>query len=367
MRQPRHQSILRFPGCWLVVVFSFVRWSGFAADRTGVVAATDPIKTTATRNENDSSIEQTVEHQPLIYTYFEKIDDSVRTTGMTDDEDFDLLQLWRERWEEAGYKPVILTAEDADALLGSWNKTKHEGNNHSFAIALTKERSDSIRTKLEDLPLDHFGKVLFRRWMAMAAVGGGWFSDYDNFPLWNFSQKDLKQQLPNDAKITVHDILSPTLASGSGSEWVDTLEALLDEANRSCTPKSIGDNVETISSEQNGLARGGACCCFYTDSLGIHSLIANHHTLSPKSSRKVARPFDKNDPVSLDDPRLCSAREFRTKLTIHFGPEALQRGRYVTPNARLPRHRSRLARDWLDRWKVLCHTNGTYDSPLKIS
>jgi hypothetical protein len=218
---------------------------------------------------------------------------------------------------------------------------------------------------VETLPLDDFGKILFRRWMAMAAVGGGWFSDYDNFPLWDLSSRTATddgpgqgptqtppsdmawRQLPNGGKLTLHDILSPTLASGSGNEWLDTLEALLDETNRHCLvpPRRNKSNFDDL----------GDFDCFYTDSLGIHSLIADHHPLAPKTTRRVATPFDKNDPVSSNDPSLCASRDFRTKLTVHFGPAALQKGRHVPPNDRLPGRRSRLARDWLDRWKQLCH------------
>lgn len=299
------------------------------------------------------------QQRPTIYTYFERIDVSNRTTGMTDDEDFDLLGFWKERWDEAGYTPVVLTAETVAASFPPPTPTPLQFPNNNQSHHFTNlDRYESIRSKLETLPLDDFGKILFRRWMAMAAVGGGWFSDYDNFPLWDLSHTTTDdgpgqaptpklemawRQLPNGAKLTLHDILSPTLASGSGNEWLDTLEALLDETNRHClVPPRRNSNFDDFD-------------CFYTDSLGIHSLIADHHPLAPKTTRRVAVPFDKNDPVSSNDPSLCTSRDFRTKLTVHFGPGALQKGRHVPPNDRLPGRRSRLARDWLDRWKQLCH------------
>ena len=262
--------------------------------------------------------------RPVIYTYFERIDATNRTTGMSDEEDNDLLMFWKERWQEAGYVPIILTSNDANLSHLSM---------HSQNQSFTKERYESVRSKLDSLPLDDFGSILFRRWLAMAVVGGGWYSDYDNFPLWG-------EELPKmPARLNLYDILSPTLASGSGVEWLDTLEALLEDASEHCSHISKGRQ------ELN---------CFYTDSLATNSLRANRHSLSPKTARKVAVPFDKNDPVSFDDPSLCSSKDFRSKYTIHFGPEALQRGRHVPPNDRLPKYRVKLARDWLNRWKELC-------------
>lgn len=325
-----------------------VAWSGLRVQAGDAdAAATTP---GGDRDGSDDPREP-LSHRPkvYIYTYFERIHISDRTTGMTDDEDSNLLRFWKERWEEAGYTPVILTAENATFPQQLRNNNTNFNHHQSDPLPFPEERYESVRSKLDALPLDDFGKVLFRRWLAMASVGGGWFSDYDNFPLWNRSHdgeggQELRQgQLHNGGKMTVHDILSPTLASGSGNEWLDTLDALLDEANHHC-PLARRESEDSLD-------------CFYTDSLSIHSLTASHHPLAPKTNRKVALPFDKNDPVSFDDPKLCSSKDFRTKHTIHFGPEALQRGRHVPPNYRLPKHRSRLAGDWLERWQTLCHKN----------
>jgi hypothetical protein len=283
-------------------------------------------------------------HRPIVYTYFERIDECNRTTGMSDAEDFDLLLLWKERWGEAGYSPVVLTAETANNPQFSNQQTTNATTSESSYLGAS--RIEAVRRKLKNVSLDDFGTVLFRRWLAMAAVGGGWFSDYDNFPLWKASDgngRGLEHPLPNGGKLTVYDIVSPTLASGSGIEWLDTLEALLDETSNHCPSPAGSNDVE----------------CFYTDSLAIHSLRVDHHhhPLAPKSDRKVTLPLDKNDPVALDEPSLCASRDFRTKHTVHFGPQALQRGRHVPPRDRLPGRRAKLARKWLEQWEMLCHTN----------
>mmetsp|Transcript_17908 Transcript_17908/g.39064 ORF Transcript_17908/g.39064 Transcript_17908/m.39064 type:complete len:358 (-) Transcript_17908:1833-2906(-) len=284
-----------------------------------------------------------------IYTYFERIDVANRTTGMSNDDDDILLRFWKERWEAAGYLPVVLTTKDA-SLQRVVSNTEHEEYEDEDEQYLTKSRYDAIQFKLDALRLDDFSRVIFRKWIAMAAVGGGWFSDYDNFPLpclyRKYGEDIIQEELPNEGRMTVHDIISPTLASGSAKEWIDTLEALLDDAKDHChqTKSSISyDRYHYFD-------------CFYTDSLAIHSLRSNHHKLTPQTSRFVTAPFDKNDPVSFDDPELCSAKGFAGKWTVHFGPEILQRGRHVPPTDRLPKHRFKLAKDWLDRYEILCST-----------
>jgi hypothetical protein len=237
------QSFLRFSGSLLRLLLLFllvatgsvlrVEATNNADVNNAVVIDTALDTNTATRDDDrgrgSSSNPPTkpLAQRPTIYTYFERIDVSNRTTGMTDDEDFDLLRFWKERWKEAGYTPMVLTAETVTASfppppLQFPNKTTNTNTNNNQTSHyypsnyFTKDRYESIRSKLETLPLDDFGKILFRRWMAMAAVGGGWFSDYDNFPLWDLDVGSAPEpkpemtlalmQLPNGEKMTLHDI-----------------------------------------------------------------------------------------------------------------------------------------------------------------
>lgn len=282
--------------------------------------------------------------RPTVYTYFERIDSSKRTTGMADEQDSDLLLLWKEQWEKAGYAAIILTEQTL------------KSPNFEMLGEITKQRYESTQSKLEALPVDDFGKVLFRRWLAMAAIGGGWFSDYDSFPLWNLEHEAsidhaevaAGEKYPLKEQMVVYDILSPTLASGSGIEWLDKLEALIEETTKNCPSNNTGHQ------------------CFYTDSLAIHSIRADGDAkLAPAKDNKLATPFERNDPVSFDDPALCAARGFRKKIAVHFSPQALQRGRHVPPKQRHPRYRSKLAREWLNRWQELCHTSKTDQASVK--
>ena len=57
----------------------------------------------------------------------------------------------------------------------------------------------------------------YRRWMAMAVVGGGWMCDYTVWPLNYFLQHG--RVLPYDGALTTYMGASPILVSGSGEEY----------------------------------------------------------------------------------------------------------------------------------------------------
>ena len=372
-----------------ILLLHFFAWSGIQNLRVRASSAyestinndetTSTTTTTRTKDtkDNDSEPTTTTSNNDIIYTYYEKIDILNRTTGMSDEEDSDLLNFWKETWKAAGYMPIILTAED---IMISFRRHDDDGGRTTTTKSkyFTKDQYDSITSRLNNLNLDDFSRILFRRWIAMATVDGGWFSDYDNFPLRRrrrhqsyFSSPQpkaagklhLQEQLPNDGKMTLHDILSPTLASGSGKEWLDTLENMLDDAEKHCQRAA---EYRHRHDDNDGRENYGShnINCFWTDSLGIHSLRTNNNhnqdIPAPKTSRQVAVPFDKDDPVSFNDPKLCSSKNFRNKWTVHFGGEILQRGKYIpSPKDRLPKHRLKLARSWLDQWHILCDDNKT--------
>ena len=368
-----------------ILLLHFFALSGLQNLRVRAISA---YEYESTNNETTTRTKDTKNNEPIIiYTYFEKIDISNRTTGMTDEDDSNLLNFWKETWKAAGYMPIILTAEDI--MISFRRHYDDDGGQITTTTTtttttknkyLTKDRYDSITSKLDNLNLDDFSRILFHRWIAMAAVDGGWFADYDNFPLRRrrrqqsyFSSPQpnqaaqgrllhLQEQLPNDGKMTLHDILSPTLASGSGKEWLDTLDNMLDDAEKHC--QRATEYRRRHDDDGRGYYDSHNINCFWTDSLGIHSLRTNNNhnnnIPAPKTSRQVAVPFDKDDPVSFNDPKLCSSKNFQNKLTVHFGGEILQRGKYVpSPKDRLPKYRLKLARNWLDRWHILCDDNDT--------
>ena len=254
-----------------------------------------------------------VERPAVIYTFYHRIDPKHRSTGMTDEDDAELLSFWKESWMQAGWEPVVLSLQDAE---------KHP-------------QYDSFKHTVDSLHLDEFSTLLFTRWIAMAGVdGGGWYADYDVFPLTDFTT-----ELPNNGTMTIHDIMSPTLASGTDGQWMNTLNALLDDA------------VETKKSKE---AREKELM-FWTDSLGILNLVTKctKNPPCPQRAKRVAMPYGAKDPIVTSAG--CDSKSFRSRWVVHFGQEMMQAAEFVPPHLRLPSGRLSLARDWLPKWRKKCY------------
>jgi hypothetical protein len=253
-------------------------------------------------------------HRPVIHTFFQSSESSncLPTSSNCPENEGDnlLLSLWKEEWSHAGWNPVVLTLKDAE---------KHADY-------------ENLKAELDSLRLDTFGNLIFSRWIAMAAVDGGWYADYDAFPI-----REFPSDLPNNGRMTVYDIASPTLASGSAEEWLLTVNALLGDAknHQSTDPKRL---------------------TFWTDSLGVLNLMRTYENKSPspQTARKVASPYGKKDPILTNSG--CDAAPFRGRWVVHFGLEMVQGAKFVPPELRLPKHRATLAKNWLSKWTEKCTT-----------
>jgi hypothetical protein len=248
-------------------------------------------------------------HRPIIYTFFQCSEASLDFPE--NESDNLLLSLWKEEWMIQGWNPVVLTLKDAE---------KHADY-------------EQLKAELGSLRLDTFGNLTFNRWIAMAAVGGGWYADYDAFPI-----REFPSDLPNNGRMTVYDIASPSLASGSAEEWLLTVHALLGDAknHQSTDPKRL--------------------LTFWTDSLGVLSLMRKYENKSPspQTAKRVANPYGKKDPILTDSG--CDTKPFRGRWVVHFGLEMVQGAQLVPPELRLPKHRVMLAKNWLSKWKEKCIT-----------
>mmetsp|Transcript_15724 Transcript_15724/g.19170 ORF Transcript_15724/g.19170 Transcript_15724/m.19170 type:complete len:384 (+) Transcript_15724:167-1318(+) len=157
-----------------------------------------------------------VSTRPIMYTFFNRIEASERHTGMDDASDDELLRAWQNKWNEAGWNAIILDMEDAK---------RHP-------------RYQEFEDQIQKVPMNGTGgsglnrfynELCFYRWLAVAAVGGGWMSDYDVFPLAYGSGMNKRQpaELPSGGTFSVYSIVSgsnpgagiPCLMSGSASEW----------------------------------------------------------------------------------------------------------------------------------------------------
>jgi len=128
---------------------------------------------------------------PKMHTFFEPAYDKV---GKLLEE----LEGWKKAWKDAGWRPVVLTMEDA----------KKHPDFKKFEKAF----------KSAEYKISKYDQMCFYRWLAMAVSGGGWMSDYDTFPLFLDAYQD-GLTIPNEGKLTSYARHVPCLVSGSAGEW----------------------------------------------------------------------------------------------------------------------------------------------------
>eukprot|EP00957_Ditylum_brightwellii_P118649 9050152-Ditylum_brightwellii.AAC.1 len=102
--------------------------------------------------------EQDNHERPIIYTFQSK---DIDFNNLRGDNMQDLFNTWRTSWLDAGWNPIILNEDDAKT-----NPDYEKFINHT-----------------QNLQQEHVDSFCMNRWLAMAAVGGGWFAEYDTFPI----------------------------------------------------------------------------------------------------------------------------------------------------------------------------------------
>ncbi|KAJ8021941.1 hypothetical protein HOLleu_39286 [Holothuria leucospilota] len=131
--------------------------------------------------------------QCTMYTYFQK-DNNTKPDAVN--ENNKILHLWERAWSLAGWKPRILTEEDAKR-----HPNYEEFSRKFWAFPTVNKKEYEI--------------ACFMRYLAMAAVGGGWMSDYDVLP---FRLSGCIEPL-NDGGYTVYEGYFPGLVSGTSQEF----------------------------------------------------------------------------------------------------------------------------------------------------
>jgi len=137
--------------------------------------------------------------RPVMHTFFHAISPDTH----------DLLRLWKDEWTRAGFNPVVLTLDDA--------KRHPDFEEVETKMALLHGKRD-------------YNALCFYRWLAMAASGGGWMSDYDTFPM-NFPI-EVALKLPNGGMFTSYQRHIPALMSGSEDEWNRVSKLVIDAIPR---------------------------------------------------------------------------------------------------------------------------------------
>jgi len=92
-------------------------------------------------------------------TFFEPVPGGC--CGASEEGHMKLMAAWETAWRAKGWETRVLTMDDS---------RKHP----DF------KKMDDILARLK---VSQYNRRCFFRWLAMAANGGGWMSDYDTFPL----------------------------------------------------------------------------------------------------------------------------------------------------------------------------------------
>lgn len=127
--------------------------------------------------------------QHKVYTYYEKV------AHKDDSEQLQMIHHWRTSWAKRGWYPVVLHREDAER--------------HPFF----KEFANSV-LRLPTVNSVDYEMACYHRWLAVAAAGGGYMSDYDVI---NYSYQ--ARTPPSD--LTIHEVnvayqtATPAVVSGS--------------------------------------------------------------------------------------------------------------------------------------------------------
>jgi len=268
--------------------------------------------------------------RPVMYTFFEKMSDEERHTGMDEDADDQLLRAWREKWTQAGWDAVVLNMDHA---------RRHP-------------RFTEFQEKIQLIPMKGTGgaglnrlynELCFYRWLAMAAVGGGWMSDYDVFPVGYGSGTEAMQsnELPNAGSFSVHSIVPgsqgagiPCLMSGSDVEWERMAFTIL----------------------QNGVEHSQES--HWTDMFALMDLRYNKYLYHWSDSVVDGLDVLTQHEFGKEDCELV-----RNKRAVHFSHYSMSEGywrRFVPDGSSLPEvvstanYRPVVIVNWLDMWKSVC-------------
>eukprot|EP00559_Dactyliosolen_fragilissimus_P001887 CAMPEP_0184864732 /NCGR_PEP_ID=MMETSP0580-20130426/15946_1 /TAXON_ID=1118495 /ORGANISM="Dactyliosolen fragilissimus" /LENGTH=288 /DNA_ID=CAMNT_0027363643 /DNA_START=119 /DNA_END=985 /DNA_ORIENTATION=- len=175
-------------------------------------------------NFSESSTTKGEGRRPIMHTFYQPVN-----TGESD-----LLDAWKEVWQERGFETKILTMDDA---------MSYPRFNEIRDAILGKVGTGNVNT-------ERYNEMCFFRWFAMVASGGGWMCDYDVFPL-NFPTESV-DVLPNGGHFTSYEWHVPSLMSGSAEEWDRVATIMLEAILRipAGEPKTDMLAFQTIRIEQ---------------------------------------------------------------------------------------------------------------------
>lgn len=147
--------------------------------------------------------------RPVIKTFYQKLDNEEEGAPLDDP----ILSLWREEWSRIGFEPKIITLEDA--------------KRHPYYEIMKGVVEKAFPG---DEPAHIYNRYCFYRYLAMAATGGGWHSDYDAMPAYFPLEK--AHAFPNEGKFTSFEQFIPSLISASAEEWTFIALLMMDQLSK---------------------------------------------------------------------------------------------------------------------------------------
>jgi hypothetical protein len=337
--------------------------------------------------------------RPVMHTYWEPAvpdDDTNDWSGMSVTDHQPWLEFWTESWRAAGWRPIVLTQADAAGfVLEETTATATTGT------TTLSEKNPALKVGT----LSHLSspntRMLLHKWMAMSAGGGGWYCDYDVFPLisaaaWeeqrttttttttsSTSRKATtstpqQQQPANDDILTLHETVAPTLVSGSAQAWRQMTVALMEHAKVVASSLSSSYHHSSSQQQQQPHAPNNLAGLFWTDTLALldirHDgavpmkttrsvrqadaswllLLGNHHNGTSHNHAAAAAATTRNTTTTIPSSTSRCPKLKPKQWVVHFGPLTLQRSSSVPSHWRLPKHRLTLARLWMQQWMDLC-------------
>lgn len=171
----------------------------------------------------------------------------------------------------------------------------------------------------------------------MAAVGGGFMSDYDTFPLNHFLRHGRK--LPFDGELTVWAGHVPALVSGSASEYFRVA-------------KQIGYSIQKHALEQKHINLHGPKEAF-RNHLPWSDMMALAEIYKTSEDMYIKRYDVVNGIEALQVEEWTSAHCSITDgmRAVHFSHKAMDMGKQAYRGAV---HRGTVARQFLNAWHKVC-------------
>lgn len=230
------------------------------------------------------NLKHLIDNRPVICTFYEPIAEERRTTGMSDEQDKELLETWFKAWDAAGFKPKFLELSDA--------------KEHPFY----EEAEGKV---LKAVGKSRYEQLCFLRWLAMAASGCGWMSDNDVLPM--NVQPD--KNLPNKGKFTLHDAAVPSLLSGSHKEWdrksrqlIEVMEDVIAEGQYLSDMNAL-QYLSKIKPDEMIIKRDVLREVAYTELNKVDCSIAKGKTAVHFSHRRILEAFHKGFMPHIDKPK----------------------------------------------------------------